>query len=165
MNDWVDFWRKALQDINRFSGWDFRGSTVSPSKKEKFVWALFLAVEALESISKRHKDRRQRGGEAEAGPARSVWPTGSPRPCAHQSTGTETDAGSAGRAALKLRMDDGRWTWTSTTTTQGQMGPLFGKKKRFEPRVLGGEKEVRWWQLGEAGIASLWTSCILIDRD
>ena len=68
----MDFWRKALQDINRFSGWDFRGSTVSPSKKEKFVWALFLAVEALESISKRHKDMRQRGGEAEAGPARSV---------------------------------------------------------------------------------------------
>lgn len=43
-----------------------------PFKKEKFVRALFLAVEALESISKRHKDMRQRGGEAEAGPARSV---------------------------------------------------------------------------------------------
>ena len=165
MNDWVNFWRKALKHISYFSGWEFCGSMVSPSMKEKFVRALFLAVEALESISKRHKDVRQRGGEAEAGPARSVWPARSPWPCVHQSTGTKRAADTAGHAALKLRMDDGRWTWTSITTIQGHMGPLFEKKKKFEPSVLGGEKEVRWCQLGEAGNASLWTSCILIDRD
>lgn len=89
MNEWVNFWRKALKDISYFSGWEFCGSMVSPSMKEKFFRALFLAVEALESISKRHKDVRQRGGEAEAGPAQSVWPTVSPWPCVHQSTGTE----------------------------------------------------------------------------
>lgn len=41
------------------------------------------------------------------------------------------DADTAGHAALKLRMDDGRWTRTSITTIQGQMGPLFEKKKNL----------------------------------
>lgn len=76
MNDWVNFWRKALKDINYFSGREFCGSIVGPSRKEKSVRALFPAVEASESISKRHQDVRERGGETEAGPARSVWSTG-----------------------------------------------------------------------------------------
>ena len=142
MNDWVNFWRKALKDISYFSGWEFCGSMVSPSMKEKFVRALFLAVEALESISKRHKDVRQRGGEAEAGPARSVWPARSSWPCVHQSTGTKRDADTAGHAALKLRMDDGRWTWTSITTIQCHIqGTSVWKKKKNLNQVFWEERK------------------------
>lgn len=150
MNEWVNFWRKALKDISYFSGWEFCGSMVSPSMKEKFFRALFLAVEALESISKRHKDVRQRGGEAEAGPAQSVWPTVSPWPCVHQSTGTERCRHSGaccpqaqdGRRKMDADINhhntrsDGTsvwkkkiWTKCSGRRERGQMMPARGSRK------------------------------------
>lgn len=165
MNDWVNFWRKALKDINYFSGRGFCGSMVGPSRKEKSVRALFPAVEASESISKRHQDVRERGGGGRGWPRAISLIHWSPRLCVHQSTGTRGDANRHGGH------DPSGLGWM-TEDECGRQSPQYNakwhlclKKKRFEPSVLGREKEVRWCQLGEAGNASLWTSCILIDRD
>ena len=101
----MNFWRKALKDINYSSGREFCGSMVGPSKKEKSVSSLFPAVEASESISKRHQEVRERGGE-------TGWPSavslihGSPRRCVHQSTGARRDANRHG--GMLPQAQDGR---------------------------------------------------------
>lgn len=140
MIEWISGGRLSRTSITFLAGTAMK-LYGSPSKKEKFVRALFLAVEALESISKRHRHEAE-SGEAEAGPALDQSDPLGPRGLVCTQSRVLRDAGSAGRAALKLRMDDGRWTWTSIHhNTRPDGTSLFGKKKEDLNQVFWEERK------------------------